>query len=461
MMNQLLRVVTLLFILAFQANALLSQSTNPEFLNCNQDSIYELCIADEGIRLPQNNLVFLGPNHPDASSCSVHVSRHKKVRSTCGQILNYEVLLFKEGSAQGIVLQVPTTIVVDSFFEADLTFDSEHSPEIDISQNGIPYSSCQPHKIKWIVRDSCGNENSCEEKLDLFDCNPPLFSLTDSFYIFHTNNTGHVRISVDTIISSLLDDCGEPNEFLFSLSEHSYQTDSLLYVCDIPAFGVGVPWNFWIADKGRDLNCDGTITWFEKHRVLHQFNIIFLDDGSLDCEDWRVLSGNITTYDNQSIAKAEVSVYDQEVLIASQITGPDGKYYFGPETMLPENYTIKVRRNDNHKNGVTTTDIVTLVKHLLGIKTFTNPYHLIASEVNNSLTISAIDIIEIRKLILGINSEFPNSPSWKFIPADFVLNTQSPWPFPEEVSVIDAPNTNNQDFIGIKMGDLNGTVTPD
>lgn len=70
-----------------------SQTNGPEFLQCS-DTLVSLCVQDEGVRLPANNQVYLGEEHPDATSCSVHVTQKKRVRSTCGATLQYEVQLF-------------------------------------------------------------------------------------------------------------------------------------------------------------------------------------------------------------------------------------------------------------------------------------------------------------------------------------------------------------------------------
>lgn len=47
-------------------------------------------------------------------------------------------------------------------------------------------------------------------------------------------------------------------------------------------------------------------------------------------------------------------------------------------------------------------------KHILGIQTLTSPYKIIAADVNNSQAITAKDISDIRKVILGVTNEFPN-----------------------------------------------------
>ncbi len=67
-------------------------------------------------------------------------------------------------------------------------------------------------------------------------------------------------------------------------------------------------------------------------------------------------------------------------------------------------------------NGVSTFDLVRINKHILGVELFENPFQYIAADVNNSATITTLDIIEIKKLILGITAELPGDISWRYVP---------------------------------------------
>ncbi|MEP6647629.1 MAG: T9SS type A sorting domain-containing protein, partial [Saprospiraceae bacterium] len=80
--------------------------------------------------------------------------------------------------------------------------------------------------------------------------------------------------------------------------------------------------------------------------------------------------------------------------------------------------------------------------------------------VNNSGKISAIDLVEIRKLILGRSNSFPNNTSWRFIPKRYVFNDPyNPWPFEESTSFHVDSTGRIEDFVGVKIGDLNQTVS--
>jgi len=71
-------------------------------------------------------------------------------------------------------------------------------------------------------------------------------------------------------------------------------------------------------------------------------------------------------------------------------------------------------------------------------------------------------LIELQKLLLGVFNKLPNNTSWRFVNKDFVfVDPTDPWPF-EEDRYIDVLMNNEmkEDFIGVKVGDVNGTVEP-
>lgn len=103
-------------------------------------------------------------------------------------------------------------------------------------------------------------------------------------------------------------------------------------------------------------------------------------------------------------------------------------------------YTIAASKTDNAPAAnLSTFDLVLISKHILGLEPLTEPWQMLAADMNCSGSITTFDIVVGRKLILGIEETFPCSP-WKFIPQG--STTQS--------------NGGCVDFQGIKLGDING-----
>jgi hypothetical protein len=116
---------------------------------------------------------------------------------------------------------------------------------------------------------------------------------------------------------------------------------------------------------------------------------------------------------------------------------------------------ISITGEANAKDGVSTLDLVKLLKHSLGSEEFTHLFQLIAADANNSESVSALDIVEIRKLLLGHYTEWPKNKSLRF----FVRSTQQPpligGPFPKlEFVIPPGGGTFVIDFWGVKTGEL-------
>ncbi|MEZ4992330.1 MAG: hypothetical protein R2824_18040 [Saprospiraceae bacterium] len=55
---------------------------------------------------------------------------------------------------------------------------------------------------------------------------------------------------------------------------------------------------------------------------------------------------------------------------------------------------------------------------ILGLRTLDSPYKIIAADVNNDRKVTAQDAIT-RRLILNIDTKFPNNTGWRFIDASY------------------------------------------
>ena len=124
-------------------------------------------------------------------------------------------------------------------------------------------------------------------------------------------------------------------------------------------------------------------------------------------------------------------------------------------------YQLAPSKDGSYLEGITTLDLVMIQRHILGIKKLESPYKLIAADVNNSKNITASDLTELRKLILGVQDKFQNNTSWRFADASYIFEDMNqPWTFSESLKYesLDA-NMTTSDFIAIKVGDVNGTVS--
>lgn len=138
------------------------------------------------------------------------------------------------------------------------------------------------------------------------------------------------------------------------------------------------------------------------------------------------------------------------------LTNEFGFYAF-PDMPMGGSYEVMPLKDDLPLNGVSTLDLIKIQRHVLGNGTLDSPYKLIAADVNRSNNVTGIDIIELRKLILGIYPTFPQNTSWRMVDATHIFADQNDpflYPIPESYSVEFLQDNMFIDFIGVKVGDV-------
>jgi hypothetical protein len=169
--------------------------------------------------------------------------------------------------------------------------------------------------------------------------------------------------------------------------------------------------------------------------------------------------GAIQTEAKQSVQGVSVELSGRAT--KNMATATDGKYQFS-NLEKGYDYTLTPSLDANPLNGVSTYDLVLIQKHILGIAPLDSPYKLIAADINNSRSITTLDLIQLRKLILNLETKFTANTSWRFVDAAYRFpNPSDPWAevFPVISSVNNLHGAVNTDFVAIKIGDVNGNAS--
>ncbi len=123
---------------------------------------------------------------------------------------------------------------------------------------------------------------------------------------------------------------------------------------------------------------------------------------------------------------------------------------------------IIITSNSEPTRGVTTADLLQVRKHLLGIESFTNPYQLLAADVNLSGSISTLDLILMQRMILGQIEEFPAQHSWLFVRPGYDFSAENINWIANETNAtkiyLDELFVSRSQFTAIKLGDVNGSL---
>ncbi len=172
------------------------------------------------------------------------------------------------------------------------------------------------------------------------------------------------------------------------------------------------------------------------------------------------ISGGIFSETGSPVNGATISLTGSNT--NSMITGANGLYSFN--VSAGGSYTVSPSKNNDItvSNGVTTFDIVLIQRQILAIQALPSSYKIIAADVNNSSSITTLDILHMRSVILGNASSFPGGRLWAFVPDDYAFaNPQNPFPFQSSRTYQNlSASITGQDFIGIKLGDVNGSWNP-
>lgn len=172
------------------------------------------------------------------------------------------------------------------------------------------------------------------------------------------------------------------------------------------------------------------------------------------------IEGNVYTEESVMVENVEIGL---EAMATSQmdINNTDSQGHFAFQDIgTYSDYRLIAEGDDDYLNGVSTLDLIMIQRHILGIEYLDSPYKLIAADINGSENINGLDLVELRKLILGIYTELPQNKSWKFVDeGQAFADPSSPWPAQEDIELYQlAQDMMDNDFIAVKVGDVNGTA---
>lgn len=326
----------------------------------------------------------------------------------------------------------------------------------------LPYGH---HKVKWLVSDGCGNEQVCDYAFSVADTKAPTVVC----------RTG---LSVNIMPSQTIELFA--NDFLHYAEDNYTPTDQLMIgIRRVGAPGTGFPYltdgvtpqnsvvfscpdivgpqeiELWVRDI--DGNAD-----FCKTFVVVQDNAQYCTSSGLT----KNVAGSLHNEVGAGLEDASVEITGANPALPPfhqvKTTDQYGDFQFFSVPILGS-YTLTPIKDTDPLNGVSTFDLVLINKHILGLEPLNSPYKMIAADANISKSITTLDIVELRKLILGLYTELPNAPAWRFVDKTFQFpNVLNPFQtnFPEIIQLPDLSATPllPQEFVAVKVGDVNGNA---
>ena len=155
------------------------------------------------------------------------------------------------------------------------------------------------------------------------------------------------------------------------------------------------------------------------------------------------ISGKITRHNGDLVSNIEVSC-DGNVL-----TDVNGFFEF---TNVTSGYSCEMTATGSFDAfaGITVLDVAIMRRILLGLSGL-SPYQQLAADVNNTSSVTALDVVKLYPLVLHIDDGVPNI--WKCLDADYDFSM--PNSNPGAISILNIMNNIiDADFIAIKRGDI-------
>ena len=183
---------------------------------------------------------------------------------------------------------------------------------------------------------------------------------------------------------------------------------------------------------------------------------------SISVNNLFTIKGKIITPTGKPVNKAAID--NNGFFVYSDVSGNFG-YPFSSNS----NLILKPFKNNdiNKGNGITTFDVALLQAHVLSKVILNSPYKLIAADVNGDGKVTTLDVVYLKRMILGLDSSFTKTSTgehrlWAFVDSSYVIPIPTnPFPYKDSISYTGLSASKvNQTFIGCKLGDLNFDWNP-
>jgi hypothetical protein len=317
----------------------------------------------------------------------------------------------------------------------------------------VPYGK---YSITYRATDNCGNFSSKLFDIVIKDTQKPTPVCHDNLGI-SLGSTGQAMLMARQVDRGSSDNCTAANK--------------LKYRLQVPAPKQGDAFDITKTDTMHTFRCPTTpgkdsfvriypiALWIgdENDNWDYCETVVVVQDNMKMCppiaNQMKTIAGIIATNDNKPVEGVNLSLSGNA--IQSTTTGKDGAFLF--KDLPVSTYDLTPEKNDYPLNGVTTYDLVLMSKHILGVGPFTNANQFIAADVNKNGQVTTADVVELRKMILGLQIGFAKNTSWRFVERGQVFSTNTlNWlaSLPNKKQVLNVDNT-TANFTAIKVGDIN------
>jgi hypothetical protein len=322
----------------------------------------------------------------------------------------------------------------------------------------VPYGK---YTITFSATDNCGNYATKTLDVELKEQKKPTPVCKDNINV-ELGQNGTVMVNAKLINGGSFDNCTPKNKLKIAMQ--------------VPAPGAGATYDKNLIDTMYTFSCSnlkagttsGVVTvalWVGDEAGNWDYceTVIVVQDNMKACVNntplQMKLSGAISNQNNAPLDAVTLKL--DGVISAVTSTNALGQFSFD-NAFTTKDYEITPSKTTEPMNGVSTLDLVLMTKHILGTVPFSNMYQIIAGDVNNNGAVTTADIVELRKMILGIQKDFSKNTSWRFVEEGKKFDpTTTNWltSLPNKKAFLNLQLTDKANFTAVKIGDINSTAS--
>ena len=359
------------------------------------------------------------------------------------------------------------TVRFDLNNNGDIDGDSRSSGRLSGTYPDYRYSVNLPigtHRLEIEAQDDCGNTSLLSRIITVHDCYVPFLYVNENrIYnlqplLEEGDIDGDGIVEEAAVLAQARDlaacnftDCsgqlsysvnrvGEPFDsnqaFIYLDCEDRYRVDLEVYVWD----RANVPFR---------VQPDGSVGGHNWRKTVVR---ILLQDPNLACNNCQVednitINGHVTSVSGNPVVAASVSAGNGE---GASVTSNFGGYQV--RGRVGGSYVLSVAKDVDPREGLSTIDLLIMKQHVLGVRPITNPFLLLAADLNRDGDVDAFDMVHLRGLILAREDLYPAGSPWRFVAADWDGRGTPP----EEITLSNLRDCSfSHDFVGLRMGDMN------
>jgi len=354
----------------------------------------------------------------------------------------------------GFIDLAPT--VNDACVGSELTWsiDAFTDGTVDITGSGIASGEypAGEHSITFNIENSCGAGNdSCTFPFIIKGDRPPL-PICLATITWTLNEDGEALVWASDFDLKSEGGCDGLDSLTITFDSPeaaSYPTLERTFTCDDIANGISeiITLSVFITDEsGAFESCTVNLDLQDTNDVCDNM------DGMLT-----TIAGNISTETEQAIENVMVQLDNMNsVSPVMDMTGQSGEYAFN-YVNFNQDYIVAPEYDEEHLKGISTLDLIQIQRHILGVERLDSPYKVIAADINKDNKVDGIDLVELRKLILGLYTELPQNDSYVFVSDSYQFtDMNSPWGYSDKITKMSVSSADMEaDFTAVKVGDVN------